>query len=82
MGLTDKLQKKLLENPDYQYAFCVGLINTLNEKLDSLTDDVLNQKRDVSKFYDQIMLLSKNCNCAILKMHDATIRGDINVLSD
>lgn len=82
MGLTDKLQKKLMENPDYQYAFCVGLINTLNEKLDALTDDVIRQKRDISKFYDQITLLYNNCSSAIVKMDKAVTGGETDVLSD
>lgn len=82
MGLTDKLQKKLMENPDYQYAFCVGLINTLNEKLDTLTDDVIRQKRDITKFYDQITQLHNNCCSALDKMDNTGVGGDVNVLSD
>lgn len=67
---SKKLDKLLADNPDYQFAFILGLIDELIKGLDKVTEDVIEKNKDLVKYRDQLD-----------RLQDTTIRNLVKVSS-
>lgn len=67
-SVSKKLEQQLLSNPDYQYAFVVGIIDNLNKNLDKCTDDLFSLGKDVTPYREQLDILAQTVSRNLAKL--------------
>lgn len=59
MSISDKMMKKLMNNPEFQFKMIIGLIDNLNENLDKVTEDVINNANlSITDYHGKLLDLS------------------------
>lgn len=59
MGLTDKMMKKLMDNPEVQYKMILGFIDSLISGMDKVTEDIISnpERLSVQDYKDKLISL-------------------------
>lgn len=56
MGLTDKMYKKLMSNPEVQFKMILGFMDSLIIGMDQVTDDVIKDvKLPLSDYHSKLL---------------------------
>lgn len=74
MFLTDKLAKKLMDNPDVQRQLVMGLIDNLSQNIESATREVIDAGKDLDVFSSKIDSLL----AAVIRSHDLLSGGVVH----